>query len=116
MHTSCRKSNPRGGPSIERNPSWAQAEKGAGGSCLALDLSPPPADADEKETPVRKEFRRLTFEGVADELENPSEDKQSQRVRPKPVEQDADEKNYDREHDGRDAERVADAVHRMLMA
>jgi hypothetical protein len=43
------------------------------GSSLAVDFCPPPADADEEETPVTEEFRRLAFEGVADELENPSE-------------------------------------------
>jgi hypothetical protein len=41
-----------------------------------LDLGPPPADADEQKTPVAKEFRGLAFEGVADELENPSEQEQ----------------------------------------
>src|SRR5580704_10509769 len=85
-------------------------------SGFALNLSPPPADADEQEAPVGKEFRRLAFEGVTDELENPSEDKQSQHVGPETMKKDADEKNYEREDDGWDAESVADPVHRMLMA
>jgi hypothetical protein len=42
-----------------------------------VDLGPPPADADEQESPVLEEFWRLALEGVADELENPSDDKQS---------------------------------------
>ena len=44
---------------------------------FALDLGPPPADAYEEETPVTEEFWRLAFEGVADELEKPSEEEKS---------------------------------------
>ena len=40
---------------------------------FALDFRPPPADAYEEKTPVVEEFRGLAFEGVADELEKPSE-------------------------------------------
>ena len=54
-----------------------------------MDLSPPPANADEQETPVVEEFWRLALEGVADELENPSNEEQNQRVQPQPVEEDA---------------------------
>ena len=43
------------------------------GSGFAVDFGPPPADADEEEPPIAEEFRRLAFEGVADELENPSD-------------------------------------------
>ncbi len=64
-------------------------------SGFAVDLGPPPTDADEQETPVGKELRRLSFEGVADELEDPSDNKQSQSVGPHTVEEDADEKNQD---------------------
>jgi hypothetical protein len=46
------------------------------GSSSPVNLGPPPADADEQETPVAKEFWRLAFEGMADELENPSEDEE----------------------------------------
>lgn len=63
-----------------------------------------------------EEFRRLAFEGVADELEKPSEDKKSQRVGPQAMDEDAGYKNCDREHDGWDAEGVTDAVHAVLMA
>jgi len=80
-----------------------------------VDLCPPPADADEQETPIVEEFRRLALESVADELENPSCKKQSQRVQPQAVEEDAGYKKRDREQDGRNAQRVTDAVHRMLM-
>jgi hypothetical protein len=62
-----------------------------------------------------EEFRRLAFESVPDELENPSEEEQSQRVQPHAVEEDADYKKRDREQDGWDAQRVTYAVHRMLM-
>ena len=62
-----------------------------------------------------EEFRRLALEDVADELENPSDEEQSQRVRPQAVVEDADYKKWDREQDGRNAQRVTHAVHRMLM-
>ena len=62
---------------------------------FTLDFRPPPADAYEKETPVAKEFRGLAFEGVADELEKPSEEKKSQRVGPQAMEEDARYKNCD---------------------
>ena len=84
-------------------------------SGFAVDLGPPPADADEQETPVVEEFRRLALEGMADELENPSDEEQRQRVRPQAVVEDADNKKWDREQDGRNAQRVTHAVHRMLM-
>ena len=80
-----------------------------------MDLSPPPADADEQEPPVVEEFRRLALEGVADELENPSDEEQTQRVKPQAVEEDAGCKKRDREQDGRDTQRVTHAVHRVLM-
>ena len=85
------------------------------GSGLALDLGPPPADANEEEAPVGKKFWRLAFKGVADELENPSQDEQSQRVGPETMEEEAGEKNYEREHNGWDAQSVAGAVHGMLV-
>ena len=40
---------------------------------FAVDLGPPPADADEEESPVAQEFWRLALESVADELEDPSD-------------------------------------------
>jgi hypothetical protein len=62
-----------------------------------------------------EKFRRLALEGVADELENPSDDEQSQRVEPKPMQEDAGDKKRNRKQDGRDAQGVTDAVYRMLM-
>ena len=62
-----------------------------------------------------EEFRWLALKSMADELENPSDKKQSQRIPPQPVEEDAGNKNRDREQDGRDAQRVTHPVHRMLM-
>ena len=62
-----------------------------------------------------EKFRRLSLEGVADELENPSDEEQSQRVEPQAVEENAGYKKRDREQDGRDAQRVTHAVHRVLM-
>ena len=57
-------------------------------SGFAVNLCPPPADADEQESPVTEEFRGLAFEGVADELENPPEQKQGQGVGPETMDED----------------------------
>ena len=57
-----------------------------------VNLGPPPADADKKKTPVLEEFRWLAFEGMADELENPSHDEQTEGVWPEWMEEDAGEK------------------------
>ena len=57
-------------------------------SGFAVDFSPPPADADEQKTPVMEKFRRLALEGVADELENPSNEEQSERIQPQAVKED----------------------------
>ena len=40
-------------------------------------LGPPPTDADKQEAPVAEELRRFALEGMADELEKPSEEEQS---------------------------------------
>jgi hypothetical protein len=56
---------------------------------FALDLGPPPANADEQETPVAEEFRGLAFEGVADELEKPSEEEKTESIRPQAMDEDA---------------------------
>lgn len=63
-----------------------------------------------------EEFWRLAFEGVADELENPSGEEKTERVGPQAVDEDAGEKKREREQDGRDAQGMAGAVHRMLVA
>ena len=62
-----------------------------------------------------EEFGRLALEGMADELENPSDEEQRQRVRPQAVVEDAEYKKWDREQDGRNAQRVTHAVHGVLM-
>ena len=81
-----------------------------------VNLRPPPAHADEQETPVVEEFRRLAFEGMADELKDPPDHKQCQRDPPEAVEEEpGDEYSY-RKQNRRDAEGVAEAVDRMLVA
>jgi hypothetical protein len=85
-------------------------------SGFAVDLGPPPADADEQEAPVVEEFRGLAFEGVADELEKPPKEKKRECVGPQAMEEGAGKKNCDREQDGRDAQSVAEPVHVVLMA
>lgn len=62
-----------------------------------------------------KEFRRLAFERVPDELNNPSDQEQSERVQPKSVEEDAGDKNGERKQNGRNAQRMTQPVHWMPM-
>ena len=84
-------------------------------SGFAVDLGPPPADADEQESPVAEEFGRLAFKGVADELEDPSDCEQRQRVKPQPMIEKADEEDPNRDQNGRNAKRVAEAIDGMLV-
>ena len=81
-----------------------------------MDLRPPPAHTHKQKSPVAEEFRALAFESMADELEHPSDQEQNKRVEPQPMEKDAGHKNREREQNGRDAQRVAQPVHRMPMA
>ena len=62
-----------------------------------------------------KELRRLALEGVADKLENPSDDEKNGGVEPKAVEEKTGEANCDRQEDCRNAEGMAKAVHRVLV-
>src|SRR5258706_2007576 len=81
-----------------------------------VDRGTPRARADEQETPVVEEFRRLALEGMADELEHPSGDEKTERIGPQAMEEDTAKKEWKREQDGRDAQGMADAVYGMLMA
>jgi len=85
-------------------------------SSLALDLGPPPAHADEQESPVAEEFWRLPFEGMPNKLKNPSQHKQAQRIRPQPVHENAAQKNRNGDQDSGNAQRVARPVDGVLMA
>ena len=85
-------------------------------SRFAVNLCPPPADTDEEKAPVLKEFRRLAFEGVADELKNPSNDKKSECIGPQAMNEDAGQKKWDGEENRRYAQRMAEAVHGVLVA
>ena len=87
-----------------------------GRSGFAVNLGPPPADADEEESPVAEKLRGLAFESVTDELQHPSHDKQGECIRPQTVHKNAAEKNHEREQDGRNAQRVAGPVEGVLMA
>ena len=63
-----------------------------------------------------EEFWFFAFEGVADELEDPSDEKERESVGPQAMDEDAGDKNCDREHDGWDSQGVAGAVYAVLMA
>src|SRR6202008_1970287 len=54
-------------------------------SGFAVDLGPPPAHADEQESPVMEELRRLSFKSMTDELQQPSEHEQRERPPPQAV-------------------------------
>ena len=63
-----------------------------------------------------KELRRFAFEGVADELKNPSGSEKPERPPPQTVEEESGDKDCERDEDCRDAECVAQAVYGMLVA
>jgi hypothetical protein len=82
----------------------------------AANFGPPPADADQEESPVVEEFGRLAFKGVADELEDPSDDEERQGDEPEAMKEEAgDEDGYGDDDEG-DAERVAEPIDGMLVA
>src|SRR5436305_13537338 len=83
---------------------------------FALHLRDPPAQADKEKTIVAEEFRRLAFEIMTNELEDPSDHEQRDRQRPKPMNKDSGDKQRQRERDHWDSERMADPGHRMLVA
>jgi hypothetical protein len=63
-----------------------------------------------------KELGFFALEGMADELERPSQKEKRERVGPQPVDEDADEKQSKRKQNCRDAESVAKPVYGVLMA
>ena len=63
-----------------------------------------------------KKFRRLAFEHVADELEDPADDEQRQGVEPEVVIEEAGDEYSEGDEYGRDPECVAGAVDGMPMA
>ena len=63
-----------------------------------------------------EEFWLLAFEGVADELEDPPGEEKCEGVGPQAMDENAGEKDRDRQQNERNAQRVADAVDGMLMA
>ena len=80
-----------------------------------MDLRPPPAHTHKQESPVVEEFRALAFEGVPDELENPSDQKQSERIEQQAVEEDAGHKKRNREQNRGDAQCMTRAIHPVLV-
>jgi hypothetical protein len=85
-------------------------------SGFAVDLCPPPADSDEEEAPVAEEFGWLAFEGVADELEDPSDYEKPERVEPQAMEEEGGDEDRNRDQNRRNAEGVAEAISRVLVA
>ena len=63
-----------------------------------------------------EEFWRLAFEGVADELENPSEEEKKGGIEPEAMKEDARDQEGCGNQNGGDAERMAGAINGVLMA
>ena len=63
-----------------------------------------------------KKFWRLAFEGVANELEYPSEQKKRKRIDPEPMIEECASEERDGNKNRWNAKRMAGAVDRMLMA
>ena len=93
-----------------------QFQSGLRVSGFAVNLGPPPAHADEQKSPVVEKLRRLAFKGMTDELKDPSDDEQRQREPPEAVEEEPGGKDGYRKQNRGDAEGVAQAVDRVLMA
>jgi hypothetical protein len=53
-------------------------------------------DSDKEEAPVVKEFGLFTLEGMADQLEYPSEQEENRGVKPQPMEEDTGNKKHAR--------------------
>ena len=63
-----------------------------------------------------EELGRLSLDGVADELEHPAPDKEGEGQRPEAGDEQRDEEERKGERDQWNAERVTEAVERMLVA
>src|SRR5258708_4181574 len=77
---------------------------------FAVNLGPPPANADEQESPVAEKVRGLAFKGMADELEEPSDHEQPQRIHPEAMKEKTGDRDCNRNQNCGNAERVADAI------
>lgn len=82
---------------------------------FSVDLRPPPAHPYKKKTPILKKLRRLPLESMADELENPSHQEQTQPIQPQAMVENARYENGDRKQDCRNPKRVKRPVDGMLM-
>ena len=113
------------GARIEQNLDGAQAEGGR--ECFLNDPTFRAKDGRENGalsgrgrpahiTPVAEEFGRLAFEGVADELENPSDHEKSKGIEPEAMEEEAGGEDCDREQDRGNPQGVAKAIDRILVA
>ena len=75
---------------------------------FAPHLGKPPAQADQQESRILEELRRLALEGVADKLQHPAEDEQRRRHGPEALDEPRDDKQRQRHRDQRDAEGVTE--------
>lgn len=94
----------------ERKKQLAQPASG-----FPVDLGPPPAHAYKQESPVAKKFGRFSFKRVSDKLQNPPNNKEECRQPPQPMIEKSGGQKGQGNNNGRNAERMAQAIHRMLM-
>src|SRR5437763_17139759 len=80
------------------------------------DLRHPPSRSHQQEAPIVKELWKLAFEGVSDKLEDPTENEQCDRNTPKSRNEGNDQQESQGEDDQRNADGMANAVHRIAMA
>src|SRR5215831_18405775 len=97
------------------NRSWKEKRLRQKGLRAAAHLSPPPAHANQKKTPVMEEFRFFAFEGMADELQDPAHYEKASRVHPEAVNEYRGHAQSQRHHDHGNTEAVAGPVYRMSM-
>lgn len=81
-----------------------------------MNLGPPPAHSDQKETPILEKFRKLAFEGMSGKLKDPSNNKQGERIWPQSVNKNAAKEYAERKHNDRNAQSVTNPVYGMLVA
>ena len=81
-----------------------------------VNLGPPPAHSDQKETPILEKFRKLAFEGMSGKLKDPSNNKQGERIWPQSVNKNAAKEYAERKHNDRNAQSVTNPVYGMLVA
>jgi hypothetical protein len=97
------------------NRSWKEKRLRQKGLRAAAHLSPPPAHANQKKTPVMEELWLFAFEGMADKLQDPAHYEKASRVHPEAMNEYRGQAQSQRNHNHGNTEAVAGPVYRMSM-